>query len=175
MRRCLYILYTLTTPYYNIIISLLLFLIVLVKQRIHADLAVVTTMEVNKDRYRSLCQFNLSVNLMNKHRTQAGEKPFLFKRKVVKIRSVILTFTVLFVMLQYQLWFATDGILSVYRLYENLNHQAIENKKLTEHNTLLTADIFDLKYGNQAIEERARNDLGMIKKGEVFYQIAHPY
>lgn len=47
------------------------------------------------------------------------------------------------------------------------------NKKLAERNAILMADIFDLKHGNEAIEEHARNDLGMIKKGEVFYQITN--
>ncbi|MFV9989044.1 MAG: cell division protein FtsB [Coxiella endosymbiont of Dermacentor nuttalli] len=91
------------------------------------------------------------------------------------MRLIILILLITFFLLQYQLWFAASGILSAYRLYENLNYQAVENKKLTERNAVLIADIFDLKHGNQAIEERARNDLGMIKKSEVFYQIANFY
>lgn len=90
------------------------------------------------------------------------------------MRSILLIFVALFFLLQYQLWFATGGILSAYRLNKNLNYQVAENKKLEERNAILMADIFDLKHGNQAIEERARNDLGMIKRGEVFYQIPNP-
>ena len=97
------------------------------------------------------------------------------EEKRLKMRSIILIFITLFFVLQYQLWFTAGGILSVYHLHKNINHQMAENKKLIERNTVLTADIFDLKYGNQAIEERARNDLGMIKKGEVFYQITNSY
>ncbi|MFW0089517.1 MAG: cell division protein FtsB [Coxiella endosymbiont of Haemaphysalis qinghaiensis] len=90
------------------------------------------------------------------------------------MRFILLIFVALFFLLQYQLWFETGGILSVYRLRKNLHYQVAENKKLAERNAVLMADIFDLKHGNQAIEERARNDLGMIKKGEVFYQIPNP-
>lgn len=90
------------------------------------------------------------------------------------MRSVIFIFVALLFVLQYQLWFATGGVLSAYRLHKDLNYQAAENKKLEERNAVLMADIFDLKHGDQAIEERARNDLGMIKKGEVFYQIPNP-
>ncbi|MBT8506427.1 cell division protein FtsB [Coxiella-like endosymbiont of Rhipicephalus sanguineus] len=90
------------------------------------------------------------------------------------MRAIVLILVALFFLLQYQLWFAAGGILSTYRLHENLNYQMAANKKLAERNAVLMADIFDLKHGNQAIEEHARNDLGMIKKGEVFYQIANP-
>lgn len=91
------------------------------------------------------------------------------------MRSIILILLTMFFLLQYQLWFAAGSILSAYRLYENLQYQVVENKKLKERNTVLMADVFALKHGNQAVEERARNDLGMIKKGEVFYQIANLY
>ena len=90
------------------------------------------------------------------------------------MRSIVLILVALFFLLQYQLWFVAGGILSAYRLHKNLNYQVIENKKLAERNAVLMANIFDLKHSNQVIEERARDDLGMIKKGEVFYQIANP-
>lgn len=90
------------------------------------------------------------------------------------MRAIVLILVAFFFLLQYELWFAAGGILSAYHLHENLNYQMAANKKLAERNAVLMADIFDLKHGNQAIEEHARNDLGMIKKGEVFYQIANP-
>lgn len=90
------------------------------------------------------------------------------------MRSVIFVLVALFFLLQYQLWFTAGGILSAYRLQKNINYQIVANAKLVERNAILMADIFDLKHGNQAIEERARNDLGMIKKGEIFYQIINP-
>ncbi|PMB54598.1 cell division protein FtsB [Coxiella endosymbiont of Rhipicephalus microplus] len=89
------------------------------------------------------------------------------------MRSVVLILVTFFFLLQYKLWFSAGGILSAYHLHENLNCQMAVNKKLAERNAILMADIFDLKHGNEAIEEHARNDLGMIKKGEVFYQITN--
>ncbi|WP_267257080.1 cell division protein FtsB [Coxiella endosymbiont of Ornithodoros maritimus] len=87
------------------------------------------------------------------------------------MRPIIAILIALFVLLQYQLWFASGGIVSVCYLNENINHQIMENQKLKDRNTALLADIDDLKHGAEAIEEHARNDLGMIKKSEVFYQI----
>jgi len=52
-----------------------------------------------------------------------------------------------------------------------LQTQALQNANLAQRNALLKADINDLKIGLEAIEERARNELGLIKKGETFYRI----
>lgn len=77
----------------------------------------------------------------------------------------------LFAFLQYQLWFATGGILSVRTLQQHIQNQKAENQRLVQRNKVLIADVRDLKSGNHAIEARAREDLGMIKQGEVFYQV----
>lgn len=87
------------------------------------------------------------------------------------MRPIVLILIALFVLLQYQLWFATGGIMSAYHLNKNIHQQIFENKTFANRNAVLAADIDDLKHGNEAIEKRARNDLGMIKKGEVFYQV----
>lgn len=87
------------------------------------------------------------------------------------MRSIVGILIVLFIVLQYQLWLATGGIMSVYHLNKNINQQILKNKAFANRNAMLAADIDDLKNGNKAIEEHARNDLGMIKKGEVFYQV----
>ncbi|WP_423063583.1 cell division protein FtsB [Candidiatus Paracoxiella cheracis] len=90
------------------------------------------------------------------------------------MKPIILILAALFILLQYELWFAAGGVVTAYRLHTNIVKQAQANKKLQERNAILMADIKDLKHGNDAVEERARNDLGMIKKGEVFYQIVQP-
>ena len=77
----------------------------------------------------------------------------------------------LLVVLQYQLWFSHGGIISVWRLNSKIVLQQQRNQHLEKRNAVLVADIHDLKSGNAAIEARAREDLGMIKKGEVFYQV----
>ena len=87
------------------------------------------------------------------------------------MRPIIAVLIALFILLQYQLWFSAGGILPVYRLNRNINRQTIENQKLKDRNTALLSSIDGLKHGTEALEEHARSDLGMIKKGEMFYQV----
>ncbi|MFP5350184.1 MAG: cell division protein FtsB [Gammaproteobacteria bacterium] len=81
------------------------------------------------------------------------------------------TLAALLLLLQYPLWFGTGGILAVWELNQEIKTQRAENAKLADRNRALAADVIDLKEGLAAIEERARADLGMIKKGETFYQV----
>lgn len=87
------------------------------------------------------------------------------------MKPIITVLVALLVLLQYEIWFAPRGIVTAYQLHNNIMAQTKINKQLAERNKILIADIKDLKSGNEAIEERARNDLGMIKSGEVFYQV----
>ena len=77
----------------------------------------------------------------------------------------------LLLLLQYPLWFGTGGVRAVWDLHKESETQRAENAKLAERNRALAADVIDLKDGLAAIEERARAELGMIKKGETFYQV----
>ena len=87
----------------------------------------------------------------------------------MKIISIILVGIV--VVLQYTLWIGPGGMTRVWQLKKQLVEQQAENDKLKDRNDVLLAEIKDLKQGHSAIEERARNELGMIKKDETFYQI----
>ena len=89
------------------------------------------------------------------------------------MKPIVITLVALLLLLQYELWFAPRGVIMAYRLHRALVEQSAVNAGLKERNAVLVADIHDLKSGNEAIEERARHDLGMIKSGEVFYQIVH--
>ncbi|MEN8170886.1 MAG: cell division protein FtsB [Pseudomonadota bacterium] len=80
-------------------------------------------------------------------------------------------FVVLLLLLQYSLWFGNGGLLRVWQLNQTLDEQAGENTRLKERNAALEAEVRDLKKGLEAIEERARTDLGMIKKDETFFQV----
>ena len=74
-------------------------------------------------------------------------------------------------MLQYQVWRGEGGIPEVVKL-DNETAVAQQNvERLQERNKALEAEVLDLKTGLEAIEERARNDLGMIRKDEVYYQV----
>jgi cell division protein FtsB len=87
------------------------------------------------------------------------------------MKVLILALAILTLLLQYKLWFADGGIGDVKQLEKKINVQTAENNQLAEHNRLLAAEVDNLKQGNEAIEERARTELGMIKDDEVFYQI----
>ena len=77
----------------------------------------------------------------------------------------------LIILLQYKLWFGEGSATEVWRLRHSVNEQMAENLMIKERNETLEAEVKDLKSGLSAIEERARIELGMIKKGETFYQV----
>lgn len=79
--------------------------------------------------------------------------------------------TVILLLLQYRLWFSHAGLPSAMHLHRSVEIQRADNKKLEERNQVLAAEVQDLKSGLDAIEERARSELGMIKKDETFFQI----
>ena len=81
---------------------------------------------------------------------------------------------VLFLVLQYQLWVSDGGIPNLRRLQKELAEQRVINERLEARNRALQAEVEDLKKGLAAIEELAREDLGMIKEGETFFQIVEP-
>src|SRR5262252_4704474 len=73
-------------------------------------------------------------------------------------------------LLQYRVWFSEDGVREVARLKQAVARQQTENGQLTDRNRQLAAEVRDLKTGMDALEERARSDLGMIARNETFYQ-----
>ena len=78
---------------------------------------------------------------------------------------------VLIVLIQYPLWLGKGGWLRAWDMNRQLEVQHAKNKQLEARNTGLAAEVRDLKQGTEAIEERARYELGMIRPDEVFYQI----
>jgi len=71
--------------------------------------------------------------------------------------------------MQFQLWLGDDGVRTLNLLNEELVAQKDINTKLEERNRLLEIEVIDLKTGLEAVEERARSELGMIEEGETFY------
>ncbi len=90
------------------------------------------------------------------------------------MRLLILLLLVILGLLQYRLWLGEGDLPEVWRLRQALQRQHQENQALQERNASLAAEVADLKHGLGAIEERARSDMGMIKKSETFYQIIIP-
>ncbi|MBH0057064.1 cell division protein FtsB [Pseudoalteromonas sp. SWXJZ94C] len=72
---------------------------------------------------------------------------------------------------QYRLWFGHNGVQDYTRLKSAVASHQQTNEKLIKRNKVLTADIEDLKVGKEGIEERARNELGMIKPDETFIRV----
>ncbi|MDT8384762.1 MAG: cell division protein FtsB [Gammaproteobacteria bacterium] len=87
------------------------------------------------------------------------------------MKAIIAALAILFVLLQFKLWLGEGGIKDVWALDNAKALQVAENASLKERNQTLIAEVADLKQGYEAIEERARYDLGMIKEGETFYQV----
>ena len=94
---------------------------------------------------------------------------FIMAANLMKLIIAILI--VIFFALQYKLWVGQGSMAEVARLEQAIDSQKVQNAKLRERNNALDAEVQDLKQGVEAIEERARSELGMIKKDETFYQI----
>lgn len=89
-------------------------------------------------------------------------------------RLISIVLFALLLLLQYPLWFGKGGMLRVSDLQRQLDEQKQVNEGLRLRNQQLEGDVRSLTEGVEAIEERARNDFGMIKKDEVFIQLIEP-
>jgi cell division protein FtsB len=87
------------------------------------------------------------------------------------VNKLIVILLVLIALLQYRLWLGDGSVRELHRLGERIEELKQEGAKRKERNTAFEAEVMDLKQGTDAIEERARHDLGMIKEGEVFIQV----
>ena len=87
----------------------------------------------------------------------------------MKILAAVLALLAL--ALQYPLWFGKGGWMRVWELDRQLVAQRAANAQDRARNDALEAEVRDLKEGSDAVEERARLELGMIRKDEVFYQV----
>ena len=87
------------------------------------------------------------------------------------MRVLLAILILLLVALQLKMWFGEGGYRDVRRLAERVEEQARENETLAQRNRELQAEVEDLRQGLQAVEERARSELGLIKEDEEFYQV----
>lgn len=77
----------------------------------------------------------------------------------------------LLLLLQWRLWSGTGSLQDIQRLEAEIRAQELENAELERRNELLRREVADLKTGQDAIEERARSELGLVRRGEYFYLI----
>ena len=87
------------------------------------------------------------------------------------MRGIIAALVIILALLQYKLWIGNGSVGEDYRLNQAIAAQEKENAIAKERNLALQADVDDLKHGMDAIEERARSDLGMVKKNETFFRV----
>ena len=85
--------------------------------------------------------------------------------------KLTLIFFLLIILIQYPLWLGDGGFINLVEKNKQIKIQKKINASLKKENNALIAEVNDLKKGTKAIEERARGELNMIKKGEVFFQI----
>jgi cell division protein FtsB len=87
------------------------------------------------------------------------------------MRWLIAVLLVVLLLLQFKLWFGEGGFTEVHRLEARVSEQVERNKALEQRNAELVAEVEDLRERLEAVEERARSELGLIKEGEEFYQV----
>jgi len=82
-----------------------------------------------------------------------------------------LTLAALIMLIQYPLWLGKGSWLRVWEVDQQIRAQRETNRQLQARNNALEAEVRDLKVGLEAIEERARSELGMIRQDEIFFQV----
>ncbi len=87
------------------------------------------------------------------------------------MKVLLAVLLLLLLLLHYRLWMAEDGARQMWQLRATVAEQRAENAELRRRNEALEAEVEDLRQGQDALEERARSDLGMIREGEIFFQI----
>ena len=88
------------------------------------------------------------------------------------VKGLLAALLLLVVFLQYRLWLAEGGIAEVVRLKEQIRREEATNAELRARNDELARQVWDLQNGQLVIEQRAREDLGLVREGEVYYQFA---
>lgn len=87
------------------------------------------------------------------------------------MKIILYLLLAILLVLQYPLWLGDGGLLALWKLRREVAAQQVENARLKERNLALEAEVRDLKEGYEALEERARSELGMVRRGETLYQI----
>ncbi|MCK8043514.1 MULTISPECIES: cell division protein FtsB [Shewanella] len=87
------------------------------------------------------------------------------------MKRLLFVLIALLAMLQYRLWLGEKSLAESFHLQEQIRLQQQSNAQLVARNQVLREEISDLRSGTEALEERARNELGMVKDGETFFRV----
>jgi cell division protein FtsB len=86
------------------------------------------------------------------------------------LRWLLAGLLLILVFLQYRLWIAEGSLAEQKRLERQVEEQTTINKSLRERNAVLEREVLELQTGNRSVEQRAREQLGLVREGETFYQ-----
>jgi cell division protein FtsB len=87
------------------------------------------------------------------------------------VKALTLALAALVLLIQYPLWLGKGGWLRVWEVDQQIHVQREQNARLQIRNSALEAEVRDLKQGLDAVEERARSELGMVRQDEIFFQL----
>lgn len=87
------------------------------------------------------------------------------------MRLLMLLLVFLLGLLQYHLWFGKNGLQDKHALINDVEAIEASNAEVKQRNQMMFSEIEDLKSGLEAVEEVARNELGLVKEGETFFRI----
>ena len=87
------------------------------------------------------------------------------------MKTLAAVLVALIVLIQAPLWLGKGGWLRVAQLEDSVDKEKAKNGELESRNSTLAAEVKDLKQGTEAVEERARYELGLVKRDEVFFQV----
>lgn len=93
------------------------------------------------------------------------------RRYMNPFKTVVIVLVAIIMHLQYRLWFGDGGIRQINQYQARLDQLALEVQEKKERNAALYGEVLDLRKGQEAIEERARYELGMIREDETFFQV----
>ncbi len=88
------------------------------------------------------------------------------------MRWLLVVLALLLIALQYRLWFAEGSLAEQQRLTRQVEEQTRINTALRERNAVLEREVLELQTGNAGVEQRAREELGLVREGETFFQVA---
>ncbi len=93
---------------------------------------------------------------------------------MIVTRIMLVVVAVLLALASWRLWLSDEGLREVWRLGQAVEVQEEQNLGLKQRNSELEAEVKDLKEGLDAVEEKARQELGMTREGETFFQVVEP-
>ena len=134
---------------------------------------IITTLEFIIKLWRNIQITPLADRVVDRSDSKPFSLLFDYPVSFYNMKIVIFLLVILLLILQYQMWFSRSGIVPTIHLKHAVAQQTKENQKLIKRNEQLLKNIQALKHSHDSVKTLAREELGMVKKGEVYYQFVH--